>query len=223
MTAEPYWPWWLGAASLAAVTVACCVVSRRPLGVHGILARFVSLRAELWAERQRRMMARNEASLEAALLAATAEAFAAEPVPSDAGGACGPTSGVTAPDATAIAVARKSCSDCAASGSRPSLGAHAVFLVAMVLGGLAVQVSRGSWKATLDMGPTFAGLFGTGASGAVVLGTGGVLVGIGASLSGGCTTGHGLSGCSRLQPAGVAATLAFLAAAMLASFLLDGR
>ncbi len=54
------------------------------------------------------------------------------------------------------------------------------------------------------------------------LAVGGLLVGIGTSVSGGCSTGHGLSGCSRLQPAGVAATATFFATAVAASLLLDG-
>ncbi len=223
MSAAPYWPWWLGAASLAVVTVGCCIVARRPLGVSGILARFMGFRTELEVERQRHAMAANEAAVEAALLAATAEAFGAGPVVPDAGGASGTPSGVAAPELTVIGAPRKGCADCAAPDARPSLGAHATFLAAILLGGLAVQLSRGTWTATLDMGPTFAALFGGGARGAAVLGIGGVLVGIGASVSGGCSTGHGLSGCSRLQPAGVAATTTFFSAAILVSFLVEGR
>jgi hypothetical protein len=75
VSAPPFWPWWLGAASFAVVTVGCCVVARRPLGVSGVLARFVRLRAELDDERRRRALAADEGAVEAALLAATAEAF----------------------------------------------------------------------------------------------------------------------------------------------------
>ena len=216
MSGGPFWPWWLGAASLALVTVGCCVVARRPLGVSGILGRFVSLREELEAERRRRVMEANAAALEAALVAATAEAFGPAAAGSSAPGCSG------APEVPAIGAPPRGCADCGTARSRPSVGAHAVFLLAIVLGGLAAQLVRGGWRPTLDMGPVFASLFGTGPGATAVLALGGLLVGIGTSVSGGCSTGHGLSGASRLQAASVAATVTFFGAAVGVSFLLEG-
>jgi uncharacterized protein len=218
VNAAPFWPWWLGAASFAIVTVGCCVVARRPLGVSGVLARFVRLRAELEHERCRRALAADEALAEAAMLAATAEAFGPAAAHDD-GAARAPT---PPPGPGPIVAGRRGCADCATAGSRPTLAGHAVFLAAIALGGLAGQLWRGGWTPTLDMGPTFAHLFGGGARGALVLAAGGLLVGAGTSLSGGCSTGHGLSGCSRLQPASLAATATYVAAAVLASLLLEG-
>ena len=43
----------------------------------------------------------------------------------------------------------------------------------------------------------------------------GVLVGIGTRFAGGCTSGHGVCGLSRLSPRSLAATLSFMAAAFL--------
>jgi hypothetical protein len=221
-----YWPWWLGAASLALVTVGTCIVARRPLGVSGILARFVNLRAELSAARQRRVMAANEAALEAMLLAATAEAFGPSaggdagevhlPVPG------GPAAASPRAGPLPLATGRRGCGPSCGARERPSLGAHAAFLAAMVAGGAAVQLARGAWLPTLDMGPTFAAMHGGGLRAAAVLALGGVLVGLGATLSGGCSTGHGLSGCSRLHRASLVATAVFLGAAVAVSFLLRG-
>src|SRR5512133_422085 len=82
-----YLSWWLGAAALALVTVGSCIVARRPLGVSGIVARFVNLRAELAADRDNAAVAKaDDATLEAALLAATLEAFGQVPVASAGGG-----------------------------------------------------------------------------------------------------------------------------------------
>ena len=49
---------------------------------------------------------------------------------------------------------------------------------------------------------------------------GGVLVGFGTRLAGGCSSGHGLSGCGRLQPVSLVATAVFFGAAVAVSFLL---
>ena len=54
----------------------------------------------------------------------------------------------------------------------------------------------------------------------VVLAVGGVLVGVGTRMAGGCTSGHGLSGCSRLQPSSLIATASFFGTGIVVSFLL---
>jgi uncharacterized membrane protein YedE/YeeE len=41
---------------------------------------------------------------------------------------------------------------------------------------------------------------------------GGVLVGVGVTLGGGCTSGHGVCGMARLSPRSIVATLVFMAA-----------
>jgi uncharacterized membrane protein YedE/YeeE len=54
---------------------------------------------------------------------------------------------------------------------------------------------------------------------APILVVSGVLIGYGAKLSGGCTSGNGLSGTSMLSPASLAATGTFFATAIAVSFL----
>lgn len=221
-----YWPWWAGGACLAVITVGCCIVARRPLGVSGLLERMVNLPEELAAERMRAATAAaGEAALEAALLAATAEAFGATgPDPAAARfAAAQPASGGLALPVVASG-RREACGgQCASPLVRPTVGAHAVFLMAIVAGGFMARLARGGWAPALDLGSTFQHVVGTGAKGALALLLGGVLVGVGTSVAGGCSTGHGLSGCSRLQPAGVAATASFMVAAAAVSLLLEGR
>ena len=77
-----------------------------------------------------------------------------------------------------------------------------------------------SW-AHAGLSPAFHRLFGHGVGAFLVLFGGGVLVGLGTRLSGGCTSGHGLSGCGRLQPASLAATGFFFGVAIAVSFLLE--
>lgn len=51
-----------------------------------------------------------------------------------------------------------------------------------------------------------------------VLVLGGVLVGFGTQLGGGCTSGHGVCGIARLAPRSIVATLTFMASAMATVF-----
>ena len=55
--------------------------------------------------------------------------------------------------------------------------------------------------------------------GPVMLVAAGLLVGIGTALGGGCTSGHGICGISRLSPRSIAATATFVATAMLTVFI----
>lgn len=110
----------------------------------------------------------------------------------------------------------------AASGALAADGIPRVlFLVGMAIGGgLAGWAGGQSWK-TSGLSPEFFKLYGGGISAVLVLFLGGILVGFGTRLSGGCTSGHGLSGCGRLQPASLIATAVFFGVAIVVSFLIE--
>ena len=106
-------------------------------------------------------------------------------------------------------------------GPRPP-STHALLLVGLVLGGLVAALSSGTFALT----PTLtSSLFGrlTGGSpvvGAVLLLAGGTLVGFGTRMAGGCTSGHGLCGVSRLQSGSLAATATFFGVGVVVSLLI---
>jgi uncharacterized protein len=94
-------------------------------------------------------------------------------------------------------------------------------LISILVGGWVAAVTAGRFKLRLDMGSGFRQI--VTADPAVMLGVlflGGVLVGFGTRLAGGCSSGHGLSGCGRLQPVSIVATAVFFGTAVLVSFLL---
>ncbi len=55
---------------------------------------------------------------------------------------------------------------------------------------------------------------------APLLVAGGLAVGIGVTLGGGCTSGHGVCGIARLSPRSIAATLTFMAATAMTVFVM---
>ena len=96
------------------------------------------------------------------------------------------------------------------------------FAIGIVLGAAAFALLAG--------GPTFEG-FGWltetfSGSGEVWIGAilfvSGVLIGYGAKLAGGCTSGNGLSATAMLSPAGLVATATFFATAIAVSFAIEG-
>jgi uncharacterized membrane protein YedE/YeeE len=99
---------------------------------------------------------------------------------------------------------------------------HLLFFVSLIVGGAIAH-----WS--FDGAPPVSGLRsqelsqllgGNSAMLFVVLLLGGAMVGFGTRMAGGCTSGHGLCGVSRLQKGSLLATLAFFGAAVVTSFLL---
>lgn len=99
-------------------------------------------------------------------------------------------------------------------------GSHAwrlPFLGGLVLGGVLSAVTSGGWRPFWDLG-MFDTVFGWGPAGKLAwMFGGGVLIGFGTRLAGGCTSGHGIFGLSNLERASLESTLAFMAAGIVTS------
>lgn len=191
-----YWPWWVGGLLLAAVAIAFPLLAAAPLGVSGALARLLRWRSE-GADKPQDV---NAATVESSPpTPPTTERLA------DAGGSC---------------EAMTSLSNPAQPGGPDRIANLAFLLAVLVGGGLAGWVGGQTWEQA-RISPEFHRLFGSGLPSLLVLFGGGVLVGFGTRLSGGCTSGHGLSGCGRLQPASLVATAVFFGVAIAVSFLLE--
>src|SRR5512133_2602135 len=202
-----FWPFWVTAPALGAITVGYWILLRRPLGVSGVLARFSRVHEELEVDRGFKALEADRADLEAAMLAMTAEAFGIAPGdPTSIDPAVAPAA---APGATPPVFEAPAGRVCAPT---PMLWEHAIFLVAIVAGGLLASLVRGSFAA--PTGASFSRVMGSGAGGLAWLAAGGVLVGFGTSLCGGCTAGHGLTGSGRLMPGSLVSAAIFFATAV---------
>ncbi len=93
----------------------------------------------------------------------------------------------------------------------------ALFLLGIVGGG-ALAARLVPTSTSLDA--TWTQFFGCGALAMVALFVGGILVGAGTRIAGGCTSGHGLVGSARLQPGSLASTAAFFGSGVVVSMLL---
>jgi uncharacterized membrane protein YedE/YeeE len=104
--------------------------------------------------------------------------------------------------------------------------------ISNILGGL-IRPARGDWQwrfafiAGLLAGAGLLALFlpetleGKSPRGTVTLAAAGLLVGAGARLANGCTSGHGVSGIARLSLRSFVATLTFMATAIATVFIFD--
>ncbi len=196
-----YWPWYLGAPALAVIGVGFWYFLRRPFAVSGTLARVVEWRETRRIEFEEEGLADDPAALAAALEAATLAEFGAAATESE-------------PSAPAPSPA-----PLVAPAPRLRWTAQLTFLACIAAGALLATLGHGTLAAHRDLGAEFASLFGGGWRMAAVLVGGGFLVGFGTRMAGGCTSGHGLSGCARLQPGSLLATACFFGAAIGTSLL----
>jgi hypothetical protein len=210
-----YWPWWAGALGLAVLTVGYTLATDRSFGVSGAWDRVLHWRRERELERTEEQFA-DERALTAALVKASADHFAtlpAEPAP--------PHQSHVEPS-SGSPVERSAAEDPVVTRQRPApLVTQAALLISIFLGGLIASLASGRFHLRLDMGPGFRNLVTANPVGMVVLlFTGGVLVGFGTRLAGGCSSGHGLNGCGRRDPVSIVATATFFGTAIAVSFLL---
>lgn len=81
----------------------------------------------------------------------------------------------------------------------------------LVLGGVLSAVLGGGWSPIMDLG-MFDRTIGFGPAGKLAwMFAGGLLIGFGTRLGGGCTSGHGIFGLSNLELPSLITTLAFMA------------
>ena len=229
-----YLPWWQGALGLGGITVGYYLALGRTLGISGAWERVLHWRDERATEALDAGFEDHDA-FAAALEAATLEALGAKVATTAAAQPRRlaphspelfervPAAAVKEPVAfTAVADA----SSAPAPGASPIAGrptpvaAQATLLVSVLLGGILAAVVSGRFELRADMGDEFANLVVSGPAMWPVLFIGGLLVGFGTRLAGGCSSGHGLSGCSRFQPASIVATAVFFGSAVVVSTLL---
>lgn len=211
-----YWPWWAGAAGLALTTINYAVATDRSFGVSGAWDRVLHWRTERRVERLNARVADDRVLVEALAAATAAQFGAAAGVPA---GRRNPHPGVrpAEPDGPASAEATAST-----AGMLPApLLSQAALLLSIFLGGWVAAAVSGRFQLRLDMGDGFRQVVTDKPVAMIgVLFVGGVLVGFGTRLAGGCSSGHGLNGCGRLQPVSIIATAVFFGTAVLVSFLL---
>lgn len=94
------------------------------------------------------------------------------------------------------------------------------FLGGLVAGGALSALAGGGWAPFWNLG-MFDATFGWNAPGKLAwMFGGGLLIGFGTRLAGGCTSGHGIFGLSNLERASLESTLAFMAAGIVTTNLI---
>jgi uncharacterized membrane protein YedE/YeeE len=93
-------------------------------------------------------------------------------------------------------------------------------MAGLLLGGFLSAVFGGGWSAFWDLG-IFDTEIGWGPGGKIVwMFVGGIFIGFGTRLAGGCTSGHGIFGLSNLEIPSLVSTVSFMAAGIVTTNLI---
>lgn len=206
-----FWVWWKGALALGGLTIVFVFMVGKMMGVSGSWSSILGWRNERRQRAEASLFDANAAAAHNALLAATLAEFGEDDTRellAAQGGALPAAGSVSTMPRTA-------------SARHVAWTAHLTFLVFIVVGGFLAALLSNRLDLNLDLGATHVRLFGTGWKEWATLLGGGMLVGFGTQMGGGCTSGHGLSGMSRLNPPSLVATMFFFGTAVIVSFFLE--
>jgi uncharacterized protein len=194
-----YWPWWLSATILGAVPLLHWLLLKRTLAVSGRFTAIVDrLRASGRQEEQGETMSLEE--MAEALRDMVATEYGEDALEAQ-------------DDAAAAPVIREP----------QTTSQHLVFFVGLAAGGVVSAVLASTLTITPGLrAELFSELAHTPGAAMGLLFGGGLLVGFGTRMAGGCTSGHGLCGVSRFQTGSMVATAAFFGMGIVVSFLLGG-
>jgi hypothetical protein len=197
-----YWSFWVSGLALTAVMVSHLVLTRRQMAVSG---RFTSLVNRLRFGAPKPLDLDQDELIRAIREATLSEFGEVDPPPASAP--------EPAPGAQPVAFPEPP----------RSLGEHLAFLAALFLGGVVSKLLSGDGYVAFALSSRrLAALTAHEPLVlALVLVLGGICVGFGTRMAGGCTSGHGLCGASRFQPGSLLATAAFFGAGIATAFTLS--
>ncbi len=205
-----YLSWWWVSLGLSAITLGHWLIHNRAMGVSGSWARIVKWHEDSVADKSAKPFVNRPKLFMDALMRASIDEFGKDAVEA------------------AIVMRRnrrmtqRDDVDVERGAARVPGGAHLLFLLAMIVGSaLATIHTRGAMQFTFDLGALHRAIFGGGISYYLSLILGGLMIGFGTQLAGGCTSGHGLNGVPRLVPVSILATMVFLGTAVSVSLLIN--
>lgn len=196
-----YLNWWIGGLALAGLTIVFRLLTGRTLGVSGSWRKIVFWKQERENDANAAALIQNQSKTANALLAATLAEFGEVDVAS-------PSSNNTATSSTT---------------SSPSVvpwTAHFLFLLCMFLGGMIWAFYTGHLHFQFALSKFHTQISGNPWVLSLELLIGGFMVGFGTQMAGGCSSGHGLSGCANFSWASMMATAVFFCTAIIVSLLI---
>ena len=203
-----YWSWWIGGIALGSFAVIFSLLTGKPLGVSGSWLSIARRKDDAVLKASADVLESGGDQVKDDLMAMTMAEFG-EDIVED------------------IPQRREGEVD-ADDKEQPKLRqdytpwtVHVLFLVTMFLGSYIASMTTGDISWSLDLSPLHKQIFENDGEAWLALLFGGMMVGFGTQMAGGCTSGHGLSGSAQLVPASLLSTAIFFASATALTILMN--
>ena len=204
-----YWSWWIGGVALGLFAVVFSLLTGKPLGVSGSWLSIARRKDDAVLKASAEVLDADQDQVKDDLMAMTMAEF---------GG-----------DVIEETPQRREGEADAVISDKPKLKqdytpwtVHVLFLVTMFIGSyIAMITTVGEFSWTLELSPLHNKIFENDGEAWIALLFGGMMVGFGTQMAGGCTSGHGLSGSAQLIPASLLSTAIFFGSATLLTILMN--
>lgn len=207
-----YWEWWIGGLALGLFAVIFSFLTGKPLGVSGSWLSIARRKDDAVLRASAKVLDGDQDQVKDDLLAMTMAEFGDD---------------VLADASSDIPQRREGEADAEVT-DMPKLKqdytpwtVHVFFLVTMFLGSYLASITMGDFSWSIDLSPLHTQIFENDGEAWLALLFGGMMVGFGTQMAGGCTSGHGLSGCAQLLPASLLSTVIFFGSATALTILMN--
>ena len=203
-----YWSWWIGAIALGLFAVLFSFLTGKPLGVSGSWLSIAKRKDDAILKASAKVLEGDQEQIKDDLMAMTMAEFG--------------------DDVLADNPQRREGESNAEVKNEVRLKqdftpwtVHVLFLATMFLGSYIASITTGEFSFTTELSELHAKIFENPGEAWLALLFGGMMVGFGTQMAGGCTSGHGLSGCAQLIPASLLSTVVFFGSATALTFLMN--
>ena len=204
-----YWSWWIGGVALGLFAVVFSLLTGKPLGVSGSWLSIARRKDDAILKASAEVLDADQDQVKDDLMAMTMAEFGE--------------------DVIEETPQRREGEADAVVSDQPKLKqdytpwtVHVLFLVTMFIGSyIAMITTAGDFSWSLELSPLHNKIFENDGEAWIALLFGGMMVGFGTQMAGGCTSGHGLSGSAQLIPASLLSTAIFFGSATLLTILMN--
>lgn len=207
-----YWSWWIGGLALGLFAVVFSLLTGKPLGVSGSWLSIAKRKDDAVLKASAEIMAGDQDQVKDDLMAMTMAEFGEDVLTGDSDSNLQRREGEANAEATNNATIKQDYTPWTV---------HIIFLATMFLGSYIASITTGEFSLTTELSALHTKIFENTGEAWIALFFGGIMVGFGTQMAGGCTSGHGLSGTAQLIPASLLSTFVFFGSATVLTILMN--
>ena len=207
-----YWEWWIGGLVLGLFAVIFSFMTGKPLGVSGSWLSIARRKDDAILKASADVLDGDQDQVKDDLMAMTMAEFGDDILADTPAGTPQRREGEKNAETTNEVTLKQDYTPWTV---------HVLFLVTMFFGSYLATLTTGDFFLTVELSALHTKIFENTGEAWIALLFGGMMVGFGTQMAGGCTSGHGLSGCAQLIPASLLSTAIFFGSATILTILMN--